>query len=364
MADENKETKPISNGIQPGPGEHILDAAVQPATSPDSASSRIGSASSAAGSSGGLDTDSLSGSSSTTNPYTAESVSASLARADYEADQYAQDLSDRASGGYSTSSYSGMGNSDTTGANTTFARAQNYVREAPGTVLIGTLVAGFLVSRLLKSTSTQKYEYTTTYPTTKSPITERMKQVGDTARAKLQDTTGAAQARMSQVGQRVQESKGAAQARMNEMTQRLKESASVAQARMNEMGQRSQQQYTRARSEVERLMDEQPLIVGVVGIALGAAIGATLKPTRREQELMGGMRDKLMERAKETARAQAETLKQSAQRIAEAAKQEASQVAKAATGTDAQGTSKTASSGSKEPGDSQFGSLPGQPSIH
>lgn len=358
MADENKETKPISNGIQPGPGEHVLDSAVQPATTPGSTGSGIGSASSAAGSSGGLDTDSLNDSTSTTNPYTPESVSASLARADYEANQYAQDMSDRANGGYSTSGYSD------TGSDTTFTRAQNYVREAPGTVLIGTLVAGFLISRMMKSRSTPKYEYTTTYSTQSSPISDRVRQIGDTARTKLQESTGAAQARMSQVGQRVQESRSAAQVRMNEMTQRLKESAGVAQARMNEMGQRSQQQYTRARSEVERLIEEQPLIVGVVGIALGAAIGATLKPTRREQELMGGMRDKLMERAKETARVQAETLKQSAQRIAEAAKQEASQVAKAATTTDTQGTNKTASSGKLESGDSSFGAVPGQQSIH
>lgn len=364
MADENKETKPISNGIQPGPGEHILDSAVQPATTPGSTAGGIGSTSSAAGSSGGVDTDSLSDSTSTANPYTPESVSASLARADYEANQYAQDVSDRANSGYSTSGYSTSGYSGSTGYDTTFARAQNYVREAPGTVLIGTLVAGFLLSRLMKSSSTPKYEYTTTYPTQSSPISDRMRQVSETARSKLQESTGAAQARMSQVGQRVQESKGAAQARMNEMTQRLKETAGVAQARMNEMGQRSQQQYTRARSEIDRLIEEQPLILGVVGIALGAAIGASLKPTRREQELMGGMRDKLMERAKETARTQAETLKQSAQRIAEAAKQEASQVAKAATTTDTEGGNKTASSGKLESGDPSFGTLPGQQSIH
>ena len=46
-------------------------------------------------------------------------------------------------------------------------------------------------------------------------------------------------------------------------------------------------------------MREQPLVVGAVIIAIGAAIGAALPSTRKEDELMGKTRDRLREKAGE-----------------------------------------------------------------
>ena len=46
-------------------------------------------------------------------------------------------------------------------------------------------------------------------------------------------------------------------------------------------------------------MREQPLVVGAVIIAIGAAIGAALPSTRKEDELMGKTRDRLKEKAGE-----------------------------------------------------------------
>lgn len=107
---------------------------------------------------------------------------------------------------------------------------------------------------------------------------------------------------------------------------KLQETAEEARARLRDVGQRSQAQYYRAKDRVDRMLDEQPLVVGALGVALGAALGAALPTTRRENELMGRTRDDLLEKAKETARAQAETVKQSAQRLAQTAKQEANRV--------------------------------------
>lgn len=141
---------------------------------------------------------------------------------------------------------------------------------------------------------------------------------------------------------------------------RLQETAGSAQARMSEMGRRSQRQMERAKDRFAQMADEQPLVLGALGLAIGAALGAVFPTTRRENEMMGSMRDDLLDRAKETAREQAETLKQSAQRVAETAKDEAermaSNVSGAAQRTD-QGTSTTA-------GGSQYGGTTGSSSIH
>ncbi|EWC40956.1 DUF3618 domain-containing protein [Stutzerimonas stutzeri] len=59
----------------------------------------------------------------------------------------------------------------------------------------------------------------------------------------------------------------------------------------------------RARGGFSQLLNEQPLALGAMGIALGALLAATVPPTRREDELMGAtsdeLTDKLSQKAKE-----------------------------------------------------------------
>jgi ElaB/YqjD/DUF883 family membrane-anchored ribosome-binding protein len=82
---------------------------------------------------------------------------------------------------------------------------------------------------------------------------------------------------------------------------------------------------TQATQGFQRMLKEQPLAVGAIGIALGALVGAALPESRREDELMGDKRDDLMDQA----RHQAEDAKQSAteagKRFAEDAQQTASE---------------------------------------
>lgn len=56
-----------------------------------------------------------------------------------------------------------------------------------------------------------------------------------------------------------------------------------------------------ARSGFERMMEEQPLVVGALGIALGAAIGAAFPRTEQEDRLLGDTRDSLADRARQMA---------------------------------------------------------------
>jgi ElaB/YqjD/DUF883 family membrane-anchored ribosome-binding protein len=146
------------------------------------------------------------------------------------------------------------------------------------------------------------------------------------ARAKL----GEAKDRASETGHRLMdkasEVTGRAHDAMHGARERITGSASAGRERMSELGQRSQQQYQRVRNSFSQMLEEQPLVLGALGVALGALAGAMMPPTRREDEMMGRTRDDLLAKAKEAGREQAQTLKESAQRVAETVKEEAQRV--------------------------------------
>lgn len=57
-------------------------------------------------------------------------------------------------------------------------------------------------------------------------------------------------------------------------------------------------QAERARNGYDHLLHEQPLVLGAVGIAVGALIGAALPSTKQEDRLLGSTSDKLSQKAK------------------------------------------------------------------
>lgn len=133
-----------------------------------------------------------------------------------------------------------------------------------------------------------------------------------------------AASKASELGHRVSDKSAA-------IAGRAREVSSGARARLDEVSHRSQERYYRAKDSFSHMVEEQPLVLGALGVAVGTVLGALLPSTRREDELMGRTRDHLLESAKETAREQADTMKESAQRVAKAAKQEADR-ARAETG--------------------------------
>jgi len=56
-----------------------------------------------------------------------------------------------------------------------------------------------------------------------------------------------------------------------------------------------------AREQYSHYMEESPLAVGAVALALGAAVGFSLPSTRYEGELMGSTREQLLSKAQDTA---------------------------------------------------------------
>jgi hypothetical protein len=76
--------------------------------------------------------------------------------------------------------------------------------------------------------------------------------------------------------------------------QRAGEIADQAQARVGELTDRAQ-------TEFDRLLRENPLALGVVAVAVGAAIGLAIPETRAEERVMGETRDRLVSTAREAA---------------------------------------------------------------
>jgi len=59
----------------------------------------------------------------------------------------------------------------------------------------------------------------------------------------------------------------------------------------------AREQADRIESAFERTYRDDPLVVGLAAAAAGAAVGAALPRTRREDELLGAARDRIMARA-------------------------------------------------------------------
>ena len=62
-------------------------------------------------------------------------------------------------------------------------------------------------------------------------------------------------------------------------------------------------------------MEHNPLAVGAVAMAVGAAVGLALPETRREQALMGDARDRVVDNAKSMASSAVDRATEAAQNI-------------------------------------------------
>jgi uncharacterized protein YjbJ (UPF0337 family) len=182
------------------------------------------------------------------------------------------------------------------------------------------------------------------------------------AASKVGETGRNIKDKASELGHRISDKASALTGRAKEMAggarQKMSGSAGGARSRVGQVGQQSQRQYYRAKDSFGRMIDEQPLMLGALGVAIGTILGAALPSTRREDELMGRTRDDLFETAKGAAREKAGTLKESAQRVAKVAEQEVERVSSEASRTRTGGQGQTSATDNIMPGGTQGQQFP------
>jgi len=99
--------------------------------------------------------------------------------------------------------------------------------------------------------------------------------------------------------------------------------ADRARETMNQARYATQRTTRRAQNQLQRMLNNNPLLVGAAAMVIGAAIGAALPETDRENEWMGDARDSVIDRAQEMAHNAVGTVQEVA---ADAAKEAVSKV--------------------------------------
>jgi ElaB/YqjD/DUF883 family membrane-anchored ribosome-binding protein len=101
--------------------------------------------------------------------------------------------------------------------------------------------------------------------------------------------------------------------RASEMASRTREYASDTAESMRRMARRRQNQ-------VQRVVNNNPVLVGAAALFLGAAFGLAVPETETENELMGEARENVVGRARDAARDAANEVQEAASTVVDAAK--------------------------------------------
>ena len=148
-------------------------------------------------------------------------------------------------------------------------------------------------------------------------IRSHVSDVAVNAREKVSDVTHRA-------GERISEVKDTATEKVGDVAHRVQHVAT-------DLAQTTRYQAHRAEDRFASTMQDNPLAVGAVAIALGMAAGFAIPETRRENEILGPTRDKLVDRARMVASEAKERAHEVVDRVKEAAEEELSSSSKSET---------------------------------
>ncbi len=138
---------------------------------------------------------------------------------------------------------------------------------------------------------------------------EHLRDSGGQRIDQLRETAGMRAEQLRQSGTATKESlkarasglKSRLETSAGDLKHRISETSSGIRERADHLRHASQRQAQRASEGFNYMVEEQPLALGAIGIALGALIGAALPSTRREDRWMGGMSDRTADEARAAA---------------------------------------------------------------
>lgn len=146
---------------------------------------------------------------------------------------------------------------------------------------------------------------------------DRMNEAGSKAKGKMADLKHSASDAAHSVSDKADDAK-----------ERIQESAGRMSRKAHDASRRARQQARRTGRKAQQRFDQDPLLMGAIGIAAGALLGAMIPESDRERELMGDTRDEFVERGKQLAREKGEQVRRVAKHAKDAAVEEAKQESK------------------------------------
>ena len=178
------------------------------------------------------------------------------------------------------------------------------------------------------------YDTHTAYPAEPGVAARTASEIGaraEQAAAGLRESASRASETVSRTASQAAESVRETAATVRERTAQAAESAREQAARLktsvNESATRlaetTRETTRRAQVQLEHAWDERPLLIGLASLAAGALAGLLLPATHREDELLGGTRDRLVDTARERGRQAVDKGRRMAEVAADAAKSEA-----------------------------------------
>jgi hypothetical protein len=144
-------------------------------------------------------------------------------------------------------------------------------------------------------------------------------------RHKISDMASSASGIAGSAKTRMSESRQVVGERVRQAGDTLSSVGQSTRQRVSELSGSARYQVERARSGMDYMMREQPLALGAIGVAIGAVIAAMAPRTRKEDELMGDTRDRLLDQAKEAGKEKLEQAKDVANAAMSTAAKEAEQ---------------------------------------
>lgn len=162
---------------------------------------------------------------------------------------------------------------------------------------------------------------------TASAASSQLKDSAGQAKDKVGDAAGQAQGATGKAVDQAQDAAGKAvdqvQDAASTATAQTKEAASTVTEQAKQLTGKVSTQAKQLSSRLSESVNQKPLAAGAVALAVGSAAALIVPMTPREQQLMGGTRDKLMNQAQVGAQGLVEKVQRVAEEAGEAAEKEA-----------------------------------------
>jgi ElaB/YqjD/DUF883 family membrane-anchored ribosome-binding protein len=133
--------------------------------------------------------------------------------------------------------------------------------------------------------------------------------------------TGKAQRLKASAGETLTEAGQRVKSAAERARQKLAGTKQTMSAELRSTSGTAQVQTERVREGFNNLLNEQPLLLGALGIAVGAAIGAALPATEQEDRLFGSARDRTLSEVKQRGAESYEQVREKVNAVGEEAKQ-------------------------------------------